>query len=398
MQDFKQRAERVLIPTYRRYPLMLVRGEGIRVWDSEGREYFDFIAGLASINLGHCHPRVVEAVKKQAEELFHITNLFYIQPQIELAELLTEHSVFEQAFFCNSGTEANEAAIKLARKFSREKGKGGYEIISFKNSFHGRTYGSLSATGQEKFWKGFEPLLDGFKFVEFNNLKAVEQAITKNTCAVIIEVVQGEGGVNPAQKDFLVGLRKLCDEHNLLLIFDEVQTAMGRLGKLFGYQWAGVEPDIITLAKALGNGVPIGAMLTRKEIAQVFTPGTHASTFGGNPLSCSAGKATLKTIIEERLYENAENLGRYFLEELKKLKSLHPSIEQVRGVGLMVAIQLKIKNASRVVDALRERGFLVNLTQEKVLRFLPPLIVKKQEIDLLIENLDQVLKDFDKEV
>ena len=398
MQDFKQRAERVLIPTYRRYPLMLVRGEGIRVWDSEGREYFDFIAGLASINLGHCHPRVVEAVKKQAEELFHITNLFYIQPQIELAELLTEHSVFEQAFFCNSGTEANEAAIKLARKFSREKGKGGYEIISFKNSFHGRTYGSLSATGQEKFWKGFEPLLDGFKFVEFNNLEAVEQAITKNTCAVIIEVVQGEGGVNPAQKDFLVGLRKLCDEHNLLLIFDEVQTAMGRLGKLFGYQWAGVEPDIITLAKALGNGVPIGAMLTRKEIAQVFTPGTHASTFGGNPLSCSAGKATLKTIIEERLYENAENLGRYFLEELKKLKSLHPSIEQVRGVGLMVAIQLKIKNASRVVDALRERGFLVNLTQEKVLRFLPPLIVKKQEIDLLIENLDQVLKDFDKEV
>ena len=395
--NWQERAEQVLIPTYRRYPLLLVRGKGTRVWDEQGREYLDFISGLASLNLGHCHPRVVSAIKEQAEKLLHTTNLFYIQPQIELAELLVENSSLDQAFFCNSGTEANESALKLARKYSREKGKGGYEIICFKNSFHGRTFGSLSATGQEKFHKGFEPLLEGFKFVEFGELEQVKSAVSKNTCAVLLEVVQGEGGVNPAPREFFSGLKELCEKEGVLLIIDEVQTGIGRLGKLFGYQWAELEPDIITLAKALGNGVPIGAMLAKKEVAKAFTPSSHASTFGGNHLACRAGKAVMEVVLEEKLWEQADRLGRYFLSQLKELKKHHPSIKEVRGVGLMLGVELNLKNPAQVIEKIREKGLLVNLTQERVVRFLPPLIVKKEEIDRALEIFDQVLKELEME-
>jgi len=394
----KEKADKVLCLTYRRQPVLLVRGKGIKVWDNQGRKYLDFVAGISAVNLGHSHPEVIKAICQQAKKLVHISNLFYNQHQILLAELLVEKSVLDRAFFCNSGAEANESAIKLARKYSQEKGNGGYKIICAKNSFHGRTFGSLSATGQEKFKKGFKPMLSGFKFVKYGDLKALKESITEDTIAVMLEPVQGEAGVIIPPEGYLAGVRKICDRHKLLLILDEVQTAMGRIGRLFGYEWAGVEPDIITLAKALGNGFPIGAMLAKEKIAEVFGPGSHASTFGGNPLACSAGLATVRVISKEKLYLSAQKSGGFFLEGLKELKKRHPCIKEVRGVGLMLAVELRIDSCERVVEGMRKRGFLINLTQGKVLRFLPPLIVKKNEIERLIEALDQELARFDLEV
>jgi len=398
MNDFQKRAEAVLTPNYRRQPVMFVRGKGAKLWDSEGKEYLDFVAGIAAVNLGHCHPEVTRALRTQAKKLVHISNHFYIETQIELAELLVKNSSLDRVFFCNSGTEANEAALKLARRYSREKGKGGYEIISAWNSFHGRTFGSLSATGQEKFWKGFEPLVPGFKFVEFGNLEQMKSAINSNTCAVILEPVQGEGGVYPAPPGYLQGVRKLCDETGALLILDEVQTAMGRLGKLFGYEWADVQPDIITLAKALGNGFPIGAMLAKKDVAEALVPGTHASTFGGNPLASSAALATLKTILENNLAERAQKIGEYFHSQLNRLKKNHPCIKEVRGVGLMLALELKAERCERVIEGMREKGFIINLTHNNVLRFLPSLLVKRKEISKMLSALDQELAKIDPEV
>jgi len=377
---------------------MLVKGKGIRVWDNEGKQYLDFVAGISAVNLGHSHPEVSKAICEQAKKIVHISNLFYNQPQILLAELLVKKSVLDRVFFCNSGTEANESAIKLARKYSQEKGNKGYKIICAKNSFHGRTFGSLSATGQEKFKKGFKPMLSGFKFVKYGDLKGLEKSITEDTIAVMLEPVQGEAGVRIPPEGYLSGVRRLCDKYKLLLILDEVQTAMGRIGRLFGYEWSGVEPDIITLAKALGNGFPIGAMLAKEKVAEVFGPGSHASTFGGNPLACSAGLATVRVISEERLYLSAQKLGEFFLAGLKELKKRHACIKEVRGIGLMLAVELRIDSAERVIDGMRKRGFLVNLTQGKVLRFLPPLIVKKDEIERLIEALDQELVKFDLEL
>jgi acetylornithine aminotransferase/acetylornithine/N-succinyldiaminopimelate aminotransferase len=398
MNDFQKRAEAVLTPNYRRQPVMFVRGKGAKLWDSEGKEYLDFVAGIAAVNLGHCHPEVTRALRTQAKKLVHISNHFYIETQIELAELLVKNSSLDRVFFCNSGTEANEAALKLARRYSREKGKGGYEIISAWNSFHGRTFGSLSATGQEKFWKGFEPLVPGFKFVEFGNLEQMKSAINSNTCAVILEPVQGEGGVYPAPPGYLQGVRKLCDETGALLILDEVQTAMGRLGKLFGYEWADVQPDIITLAKALGNGFPIGAMLAKKDVAEALVPGTHASTFGGNPLASSAALATLKVILEDNLAERAQKIGEYFHSQLNHLKKNHPCIKEVRGVGLMLALELKAERCERVIEGMREKGFIINLTHNNVLRFLPSLLVKRKEISKMLSALDQELAKIDPEV
>jgi len=398
MNDFQKRAEAVLTPNYRRQPVMFVRGKGAKLWDSEGKEYLDFVAGIAAVNLGHCHPEVTRALRTQAKKLVHISNHFYIETQIELAELLVKNSSLDRVFFCNSGTEANEAALKLARRYSREKGKGGYEIISAWNSFHGRTFGSLSATGQEKFWKGFEPLVPGFKFVEFGNLEQMKSAINSNTCAVILEPVQGEGGVYPAPPGYLQGVRKLCDETGALLILDEVQTAMGRLGKLFGYEWADVQPDIITLAKALGNGFPIGAMLAKKDVAEALVPGTHASTFGGNPLASSAALATLKVILEDNLAERAQKIGEYFHSQLNRLKKNHPCIKEVRGVGLMLALELKAERCERVIEGMREKGFIINLTHNNVLRFLPSLLVKRKEISKMLSALDQELAKIDPEV
>lgn len=398
MKDFIQRAEKFLTPNYKRQPVMFVRGKGAKLWDSEGKEYLDFVAGIAAVNLGHSHPKVAQAISAQARKLIHISNHFYIEPQIELAELLVQNSVLDRVFFCNSGTEANEAAIKLARKYSREKGKGGVEIISAWNSFHGRTFGSLSATGQDKFWKGFEPLLPGFKFVEFGNLDQMKSAVNSNTCAVILEPVQGEGGVYPAPQGYLAEVRKICDQAGALLILDEVQTGMGRLGTLFGYEWAQVKPDIITLAKSLGNGVPIGAMLAKKEVAEVLQPGTHASTFGGNPLATSAALATLKVILEEKLPERAQKIGEYFYAQLLRLQKRHPCVKEVRGVGLMLAMELKAEKCERVIDAMREKGFLINLTHGNVLRFLPPLIIKQKQISQMLSALDQELAKLDSEV
>ncbi len=397
MDDFIKKAETVLTPNYRRQPVMFVRGKGAKLWDSAGKEYLDFVAGIAAVNLGHCHPKVTEAIRAQSEKLIHISNHYYIEPQIELAEALAKNSILDQVFFCNSGAEANEAGLKLARRWSREKGKGGFEIISTWNSFHGRTFGSLSATGQEKFWKSFEPLVPGFKFVEFGNPAQFQNAVSQSTCAVILECVQGEGGVWPAPKGYLEQVRKICDQNQMLLILDEVQTAMGRLGKLFGYEWAGVKPDVITMAKALGNGIPIGAMLAKKEIAEVLVPGTHASTFGGNPLSTAAALATLQVTLQEKLPERAKEVGEYFHSRLDQLSEGHQCVKQIRAVGLMLAAEMKIEKCERVIDRMRDRGFILNLTQGKVLRFLPPLIVEKEEIDRMLEALDSELGKLDSE-
>jgi acetylornithine/N-succinyldiaminopimelate aminotransferase len=389
-QTLIDRANVHVATTYGRTPIALVRGEGMRVWDADGKMYYDFLAGLGVNNLGHCHPKVVEAIRQQAGTLLHVSNLYHIQPQIELADLLAQLSFADRSFFCNSGTEACEAAIKLARKYSHDRfGTGRYEIITFENSFHGRTMASLSATAQTKYHKGFEPLLEGFTYAPFDDLKALEAMITPKTCAIMVEPIQGEGGVNVPSPRYLNGLRQLCDTHQLLLIYDEVQCGIGRTGKLFAYEHEGVPPDIMTLAKSLAGGVPIGAMLAREEVAKAFVPGTHAATFGGNPLATAAGVAALQAIREDGMLENCQRVGAYFLQRLKDLQQRYAFIKEVRGRGLMLGIQLDFPGGQLVNDCL-ERGFLVNCTVDTVLRFLPPLIVKESEVDLLMTTLDEL--------
>jgi len=389
--EIKQLASRYIINTYGEREIAIVRGEGCYVWDADGNRYLDFLAGIAVNSLGHCHPRVVEAIKKQAETLLHCSNLYYIEPQARLAQLLVEHSFADQCFFCNSGAEANEAAIKLARKYAKEKvDPKRFEIITMLNSFHGRTLATITATGQPKYHKGFEPLVPGFKYVPFNDLEAVERAIDEKTCAVLVEPIQSEGGVNVPDPDYLKGLREICDRHNLLLILDEVQTAMGRLGTLFGYERFDVVPDIITMAKALGGGVPIGAMLAKKEVAEVLTPGTHASTFGGNPLACAAAIAAFQTVVEERLYENAERMGRYMMERLEELKGRFGIIKEVRGMGLMIGVEID-GDAKEIVRRCMRRGVLIGSAGERVIRFLPPLIINESHVDEAIKALEGAL-------
>jgi acetylornithine/N-succinyldiaminopimelate aminotransferase len=384
------RANAHIATTYGRSPMALVRGEGMRVWDADGKMYYDFLAGLGVNNLGHCHPKVVDAIRRQAGQLLHVSNLYHIQPQIELADMLAERSFADRSFFCNSGTEACEAAIKLARKYSHDHfGDGRYEIITMENSFHGRTMASLSATAQTKYHKGFEPLLDGFKYAPFNDLQALAQMITPKTCALMVEPIQGEGGVNVPDPGYLTGLRALCEAHQLLLIYDEVQCGIGRTGKLFAYEHEGVPPDIMTLAKSLAGGVPIGAMLAREEVAKSFVPGTHAATFGGNPLATAAGVAALQAIHEEGMLENCQRVGAYFMQRLQDLHGRYGFIKEVRGKGLMLAIQLDFPGG-QFVTACMERGFLVNCTVDTVLRFLPPLIVSEREVDLLVATLDEL--------
>ena len=389
-QTLIDRANAHIATTYGRSPMALVRGEGMRVWDADGKMYYDFLAGLGVNNLGHCHPKVVDAIRRQAGQLLHVSNLYHIQPQIELADLLAERSFADRSFFCNSGTEACEAAIKLARKYSHDHfGDGRYEIITMENSFHGRTMASLSATAQTKYHKGFEPLLDGFKYAPFNDLQALAQMITPKTCAIMVEPVQGEGGVNISSPGYLKGLRALCEAHQLLLIYDEVQCGIGRTGKLFAYEHEGVPPDIMTLAKSLAGGVPIGAMLAREEVAKSFVPGTHAATFGGNPLATAAGVAALQAIHEEGMLENCQRVGAYFMRRLQDLQPRYAFIKEVRGRGLMLGIQLDCPGG-QLVTACMERGFLVNCTMDTVLRFLPPLIVSEREVDLLVATLDEL--------
>lgn len=386
-------SKKYIMNTYNRFPVVFIKGRGAKLLDSDNREYLDFVAGIAVCNLGHCHPKVTVAFQKQAQRLVHISNLYHNEPQIKLAKMLVENSFADKAFFCNSGAEANEAAIKLVRKYAKEKLKGNrYEIITMEKSFHGRTIATITATGQEKVQKGFEPLLPGFKYAPFNNIDAVKKAINKKTAAVMLEPIQGEGGINIPDNDYLKKLRRLCSDEGILLVFDEVQTGMGRTGKLFAYEHYNIEPDIMTIAKALGNGVAIGAMLAKDNIAEAFTPGSHATTFGGNPLACSAANAALETIIEDGiLFENCVRMGDYLTKGLKELKKEHSFIKDIRSKGLLVGMELTIDGKDIVMECLKD-GLLINCTMDKILRFLPPLIVTKEEIDSMLEILYGVLK------
>ena len=392
-QQWMEKADKYIMRTYGRYPIVPVRGEGCRLWDADGKEYLDFLAGVAVNNLGHCHPKVVAALQKQAAELIHCSNYYHIPQQIELAELLCNHSFADKAFFCNSGAEANEAAIKLARKYSRDAfGPERYEIITATDSFHGRTMATVSATGQEKVQKFFDPLLHGFRHVPFNDAAALEGAIGPNTCAVMLEPIQGEGGVKVPSPGYFQAVRRICDERKLLLIFDEVQVGMGRTGKLFAYEHFGVVPDIMTLAKALAGGAPIGAMLAKEEYAAAFVPGTHGSTFGGNPLVTAAALAAVRTILEDGILNRTEEIGDYLLGELERLKAKHACVGEVRGIGLMIGMGLTVPGAD-VVKKGHERGLLLNVTHDTVLRFVPPLVVTKQEVDRMIGILDGILAE-----
>ncbi len=381
--------------TYNRFPIAITRGEGARLFDADGKSYLDFVAGLAVTNLGHCHPKVVEALRKQAGELFHVSNLYHIGPQAELAKLLCENSFADKVFFANSGSESIEAAIKLARMYFSSRGEQRASIISMEKSFHGRTFAALAATAQKKVRKGFEPHLQEFTYVPFGDVEAVRSAITPNTAAVLLEPVQGEGGVNIAQGEFLKDLKALVKEAGVLLIYDEVQVGMGRTGKLFAYEHYGVTPDIMTLAKGLANGMPIGAMLATDEVAAAFTPGTHASTFGGNPLSTAAGAATLKAILSDGVLENAVKVGAYLKEKLDSLKERYGFIKEVRAMGLIVGMEIDMPGAPIVSRAL-EAGLLINCTADTVLRFLPPLIISTDEVDEMIGILTGLFDEEEK--
>jgi len=385
------RADQVMAKTYNRFPIVLTKGQGCRLWDAEGREYIDFVSGIAVCNLGHAHPKVSEALSKQADVLLHVSNLYYTEPQIELANRLTQNSFADRVFFCNSGAEANEAAIKLARKYVKDKGeKERYRIITMEKSFHGRTMATLSATGQDKIKKGFEPVLEGFDHIPFNDIDALRKSIGPSTCAVLLEPIQGEGGVRCPDPDYLKTVRRLCDETGILLIFDEIQTGMGRTGKLFAYEHFGIEPDIMTLAKALANGLPIGAMLAREDVAESFGPGAHASTFGGTPIVTAASAQVIKVLLEENIIRHCEEMGAYFKEKLSGLKAGHESIVDVRGMGLLLGMKLNIEGDA-IVNSCMEKGFLINCIQGNILRFIPPLIIEKEEIDALIACLDELL-------
>ena len=389
--DLIKRADQVMATTYQRFPVVLIKGDGSKLWDTDGRSYTDFVAGIAVCNLGHAHPRICETLARQAKTLLHVSNLYYTRPQIELASWLVENSFADRVFFGNSGAEANEAAIKLARKYFKERGEDSrFRIITMERSFHGRTLATLSATGQEKIKKGFEPVLAGFDFVPFNDVEAVRSQIGPSTCAVMLEPIQGEGGVRCPDENYLKTIRKICDESGTLLIFDEIQTGMGRTGKLFAYQHFGVEPDIMTLAKALANGLPIGAMLAKEKIAAAFGIGSHASTFGGTPIVTAAALEVCKMLVEDKVIENGRAAGVYFKEKLNELKAHHPIIEDVRGLGLLLGMKLKI-DGRPLVNQCMENGFLINCIQEKILRFIPPLIISTAEIDQLVKCLDQVL-------
>ncbi len=393
-EEWKERGDRVFIGTYARYPAAMVKGSGCRLTDADGKEYLDFLAGIAVCALGHCHPLVTEAIRRQAGELVHVSNLYYTEPQIHLAELLTDNSFGEKIFLANSGAEANEAAIKLARIYA---GEGRYLVISLSGSFHGRTLATVAATGQPKFHKGFEPLPEGFQHAPFGDLDALATMITGKTCAILCEPLQGEGGVRPLAREYLQGIKKLCEQHRLLLIFDEIQTGLGRTGTLFAYQQLGVTPDILTMAKALGNGLPIGAMMTRADIAAAFTPGSHASTFGGNPVASAAAVAVLSVMLADGFLPEVQRKGVYFKGQLMRLAERFPAlIGSVRGMGLLLGAVLTEQGATHgqaIVTKMFERGFLMNFAGNVALRFVPPLIVSTEEIDILMLALGAVLAE-----
>lgn len=378
-----------IMPTYSKVPLVFVKGKGSWLWDIHHKAYLDFFPGWGVGNLGHCHPKVMEAVRDQVSKLIFIPNNYYHVPQAKLAKEIVYWTYPAKVFFCNSGAEANEGAIKFARKY----GKGKYEIITFENSFHGRTLAALAATGQKKYQEGFAPLPEGFKTVRFNDLAAVKAAISDKTAGIMLELIQGEGGINVAEKDFVRQLRKICDEKGILLIVDEVQTGIGRTGKMFCYQNYDVVPDIMTLAKALGGGLPIGCMVVRKEIADTLGPGMHASTFGGGPVICKAALAVLKAAHKEKMLTRALKTGEYIFSRLTQLKEKSSLLKEVRGMGLMIGVELNIEGKT-IVDTCREKGLLINCTHEKVLRLMPALNISRKEVDKALGILESVITSF----
>lgn len=380
-----------VMETYNRFPITLEKGEGVYVYDNEGKKYLDMCAGIAVNTLGHAHPVLIDALTSQMKKLIHTSNLYHIPSQIEAASQLVKDTHFSKVFFCNSGAEANEAALKLAKKYGKQMAKTKTNIIAMDHSFHGRTIGALAATGQEKYQKAFTPLLQGFSYADYNDISSLESLIDDSTCAVILEVIQGEGGIIPADKAYLQKVQQLCEKYQALLIVDEVQTGIGRTGKLFAYEHFGIKPDVVTMAKGLGGGVPIGAMMCT-ERADVFKPGDHASTFGGNPLATTAAKTILSCVKQPSFLENVQEVGNYLQEKLLELKNTYTEIVDVRGIGLMQGIELSIP-AKEIIKGCIAKGMLVVGAGEKVIRFVPPLIITKSQIEESMKILDAVLQE-----
>ena len=387
-QETMELHKKFVLGTYAPPPLLLVRGAMSRVWDSEGRRFLDFTTGISVCNLGHCHPRVTEAIQRQAAKLVHVSNLFANENQPRLAERISLHSFGGRVFFCNSGAEANEGMIKLARKHGHEQGR--YQIICMEESFHGRTLATLAATGRAKYRKGFQPDVAGFVHVPFNDLAAVKAAVNDKTAAILLEPIQGEGGIRPATQEFMEGVRDLCNQHGILMLCDEVQCGMGRTGHYFAYQHYGVEPDAMSLAKALGNGYPIGALVVQRKLEQVLPPGTHASTFGGTPLACAAALAVFDTFEKDLVLDHCRKMSSYLLEKLQDLREKYPVIQEIRGLGLILGLDLG-QPVGDLVTAARGHGLLILSAGETVLRLLPPLTVQPDEIDEAVAILDKVL-------
>ncbi len=385
--------QQYIMNTYTRFPVAFVRGEGCYLFDAEGKQYLDFVAGIAVNALGHSHPAIVESICEQAKKLIHTSNLFHIQSQSELAHLLCENSFADKVFFCNSGAEANEAAVKLARRYGKiNKGEDCYEVITAEKSFHGRTLKMIAATGQERIKRGFEPLPQGFLHVPLNNLDALYQAISEKTCAIMLEPIQGEGGLHRSEKEYLLKVRELCDKHQILLIFDEIQCGMGRTGKLFAYEHSQIPPDILTLAKALGTGIPIGACLATDRAAQAFQPGDHGSTFGGNFLACQVAKTFLEILIRPNFLAEVVKNAKYLHGQLIQLKSQYELIQEIRGEGLMIGIELNIE-AKTIVEKALQKGLIINCVQNNVLRLVPPLVVTKEQIDEAIQIMASLFQE-----
>ncbi len=391
-EEIKEKEKTYLMRTYARKPVLFVRGFGSRLWDDTGKEYIDFVSGLGACVTGHVHGEVLAAIARQSAQLIQVSNWYFTIPQVLLAETLIKNSFADRVFFCNSGAEANEGAMKLARKYMREKGEAErYEIITALRSFHGRTLATLTATGAPEKAEPYKPLPEGFKHVPFNDIRALREAVGSRTCAIMLEPIQGESGVYVAEKKYLQEVRKICDREGILFILDEVQTGMGRTGFLFAYEGYGIEPDIMTIAKGLASGLPIGAFLAREEVAKAFGPGDHGTTFGGGPVPCAAALATLDVLFQENLVENVATVGQYFKERLGELKERKSGVVEVRGMGFMLALELKEERAEELVLRLLERGLVVNNIGGKILRFLPPLSISKREIDTLMDNLMELI-------
>ncbi|MEA3365601.1 MAG: aspartate aminotransferase family protein [Candidatus Hydrogenedentes bacterium] len=389
-EEIKTLNNRFIINTYGERKLAFVKGSGSRLWDADGKEYLDFFAGIAVANLGHCHPAVTEAICRQAGTLMHVSNLYYIESQVQLAELLTAHSFAERWFFANCGATANEAAIKLARRYWAQQGTPKPHIITADNSFHGRTLATITATGQPKYHAGFEPMVPGFSYVPYNDIQALDAAITPETGAIMLEAIQGEGGIRVPSPEYLPAVRQLCDERGLLLILDEIQTGMGRTGKLFCHEHSKITPDIVTLAKALGNGIPIGAMGCTEKAASGFGPGAHATTFGGNPLCTAAALATLRVLLADGFLEHVRETGDYFIKSLEAIAAKHGTIKEVRGKGLMIGVETH-EAVAPVIGKMLDAGIVCGPAGPNVLRFVPPLIVTRDDVDRVVSTLDAVL-------